>query len=160
MWDIIEQLVAAGTTILLTTQDMDEADRLADKIIVIDGGKIIAEGTSDELKRRVGSERLEITIAETSSFETAKRVVAGGDEGMHLDSKTRTLILAATKGDGVHQLKQVLSGLDEAGVGVENVSFRHPTLDDVFLALTGHTTTTEQSNGQRETEKSGGGVNK
>jgi ABC-2 type transport system ATP-binding protein len=160
MWDIIEQLVAAGTTILLTTQDMDEADRLADKIIVIDGGKIIAEGTSDELKRRVGSERLEITIAEASSFETAKRVVAGGDEGMHLDSKTRTLSLAATKGDGVHQLKQVLSGLDEAGVGVENVSFRHPTLDDVFLALTGHTTTTEQSNGQRETEKSGGGLNK
>jgi ABC-2 type transport system ATP-binding protein len=161
MWDIIEQLVAAGTTILLTTQDMDEADRLADKIIVIDGGKIIAEGTSDELKRRVGSERLEITIAEASSFETAKRVVAGADEGKHLDSKTRTLSLAATKGDGVHQLKQVLSGLDEAGVGVENVSFHHPTLDDVFLALTGHTTTTtEQSNGQRETEKSGGGLNK
>src|ERR671920_454673 len=115
MWDIIEQLVAAGTTILLTTQDMDEADRLADKIIVIDGGRIIAEGTSDELKQRVGSERLEITIAEASSFETAKRVVDG--EGLHLDSKTRTLSIAATKGGGVHQLKQVLSRLDEAGVG-------------------------------------------
>ena len=162
MWDIIEQLVAAGTTILLTTQDMDEADRLADKIIVIDGGRIIAEGTSDELKHRVGSERLEITIAEASSFETAKRVVDGDDEGMHLDSKTRTLSLAITTGDGVHQLKQVLSRLDEAGVGVENVSFHRPTLDDVFLALTGHTTTTttDQSNGQREAEKSGGGLNK
>jgi ABC-2 type transport system ATP-binding protein len=140
MWDIIEQLVAAGTTILLTTQDMDEADRLADKIVVLDGGKIIAEGTSDELKQRVGSERLEITIAEASSFETAKRVVDG--EGLHLDSKTRTLSLA-TKG-GVHQLKQVLSRLEEAGVGVENVSFHRPTLDDVFLTLTGHTT--EQPN--------------
>ena len=140
MWDIIEQLVAAGTTILLTTQDMDEADHLADKIVVIDGGKIIAEGTSDELKQRVGSERLEITIAEASSFGTAKRVVDG--EGLHLDSKTRTLSLA-TKG-GVHQLKQVLSRLDEAGVGVENVSFHRPTLDDVFLTLTGHTT--EQPN--------------
>jgi ABC-2 type transport system ATP-binding protein len=140
MWDIIEQLVAAGTTILLTTQDMDEADRLADKIVVIDGGKIIAEGTSDELKQQVGSERLEITIAEASSFETAKRVVYG--DGIHLDSKTRTLSLA-TKG-GVHQLKQVLSRLDEAGVGVENVSFHRPTLDDVFLTLTGHTT--EQPN--------------
>jgi ABC-2 type transport system ATP-binding protein len=140
MWDIIEQLVAAGTTILLTTQDMDEADHLADKIVVLDGGKIIAEGTSDELKQRVGSERLEITIAEASSFETAKRVVDG--EGLHLDSKTRTLSLA-TKG-GVHQLKQVLSRLEEASVGVENVSFHRPTLDDVFLTLTGHTT--EQPN--------------
>jgi ABC-2 type transport system ATP-binding protein len=147
MWDIIEQLVAAGTTILLTTQDMDEADRLADKIVVIDVGRIIAEGTSDELKQRVGSERLEITIAEASSLETAKRVIDG--EGLHLDSKTRTLSLA-TKG-GVHQLKQVLSRLDEAGVGVENVSFRRPTLDDVFLTLTGHTT--EQPNTEIEKQE-------
>ena len=160
MWDIIEQLVAAGTTILLTTQDMDEADRLADNIVVIDGGRIIAEGTSNELKQRVGSERLEITVAEASSFETAKRVIDGGDGSLHLDNKTRTLSLAATKGDGVYQLKQVLSRLDEAGVRVENVSFRRPTLDDVFLTLTGHTATTEQSNGQRELEKSGGGLNK
>jgi ABC-2 type transport system ATP-binding protein len=147
MWDIIEQLVAAGTTILLTTQDMDEADRLADKIVVIDVGRIIAEGTSDELKQRVGSERLEITIAEASSLDTAKRVIDG--EGLHLDSKTRTLSLA-TKG-GVHQLKQVLSRLDEAGVGVENVSFRRPTLDDVFLTLTGHTT--EQPNTEIEKQE-------
>jgi ABC-2 type transport system ATP-binding protein len=147
MWDIIEQLVASGTTILLTTQDMDEADRLADKIVVIDVGRIIAEGTSDELKQRVGSERLEITIAEASSLETAKRVIDG--EGLHLDSKTRTLSLA-TKG-GVHQLKQVLSRLDEAGVGVENVSFRRPTLDDVFLTLTGHTT--EQPNTEIEKQE-------
>jgi ABC-2 type transport system ATP-binding protein len=159
MWDIIEQLVAAGTTILLTTQDMDEADHLADNIVVIDGGNIIAEGTSDELKQRVGSERLEITIAQASSFETAKRVVGGGDDSLHLDSKARTLSLAATKGGGVYQLKQVLTRLEEAGVEVENVSFHRPTLDDVFLTLTGHTTT-EQSNGQRETEKSGGGLNK
>ncbi len=150
MWDIIEQLVAAGTTILLTTQDMDEADRLADKIVVIDGGKIIAEGTSDELKQQVGSERLEITIAEASSFEKAKRVAY--DAGLYLDGKTRTLSLAATKGGGVYQLKQVLSRLDEAGVDVENVSFHRPTLDDVFLTLTGHRTE-QQSNIEIEKQK-------
>jgi ABC-2 type transport system ATP-binding protein len=152
MWDIIEQLVAAGTTILLTTQDMDEADRLADKIVVIDGGKIIAEGTSDELKLRVGSERLEVMIAGgVSSFEAAKNVFDDDGDGLHLDSKRRTLSLA-TKG-GVHQLKQVLSRLDEAGVDVEHVSFRRPTLDDVFLTLTGRTT--EQPDGGAEKQQGG-----
>lgn len=136
MWDIIEQLVAAGTTIFLTTQDMDEADRLADRIVVIDGGKIIAEGTSDELKLRVGSERLEITIAEASSLEKARKAFDG--DSLHINSERRTLSLAA-KG-GVQQLKQILSRLDEAGVDVENVSSHRPTLDDVFLTLTGHTT--------------------
>jgi ABC-2 type transport system ATP-binding protein len=148
MWDIIKQLVSTGTTILLTTQDMDEADHLADRIVVINGGKIIAEGTSDELKQRVGSERLEITVAKESNFEKAKKVVE--EDSLHSDSKMRTLSLV-TKG-GMHQLKQVLSRLDEAGIEVENVSFRSPTLDDVFLTLTGHTS--EQPNG--ETKEQGG----
>ena len=148
MWDIIEQLVSTGTTILLTTQDMDEADHLADRIVVINGGKIIAEGTSDELKQRVGSERLEITVAGESNFEKAKKVVE--EDSLHSDSKMRTLSFV-TK-DGMHQLKQVLSRLDEAGIDVENVSFRCPTLDDVFLTLNGHTT--EQPNG--ETKEQGG----
>jgi ABC-2 type transport system ATP-binding protein len=149
MWDIIEQLVAAGTTILLTTQDMDEADRLADRIVVIDGGKIIAEGTSDELKQRVGSERLEITIAETSSgLEAARKAI--GDDDIHCDLKSRTFSLAAR--GGVSQLKQVLSRLEEAGVTVENVSFHSPTLDDVFLTFTGHAATKQPS---EESEKPG-----
>jgi ABC-2 type transport system ATP-binding protein len=142
MWDIIEQLVAAGTTILLTTQDMDEADRLADRIVVIDGGKIIAEGTSDELKQRVGSERLEITIAETSGLEAARKAI-GDDHDVHFDLKKRTFSLAAR--DGVSQLKQVLSRLEEKGVAVENVSFHSPTLDDVFLTFTGHAATKQSS---------------
>jgi ABC-2 type transport system ATP-binding protein len=145
MWDIIEQLVSTGTTILLTTQDMDEADHLADRIVVINRGKIIAEGTSDELKQRIGSERLEITVAETSNFEKAKKVVE--EDSLHSDSKMRTLSLV-TKG-GVHQLKQVLSRLNEADIDVEKVSFRSPTLDDVFLMLTRHTA--EQPN--EETKK-------
>ncbi len=147
MWDIIEQLVSTGTTILLTTQDMDEADHLADRIVVINGGKIIAEGTSDELKQRVGSERLEITVAKESNFEKAKKVVE--EDSLHSDSKMRTLSLV-TKG-GMHQLKQVLSRLDEAGIEVENVSFRSPTLDDVFLTLTGHTS--EQPNGEAKEQE-------
>ena len=140
MWDIIKQLVSTGTTILLTTQDMDEADHLADKIVVINGGRIIAEGTSSELKQRVGPERLEIKVAKASDFERAKEVVS--EDGLHSNSKTRTFSLV-TKG-GVQQLKQVLSILDETGIDVENVSFHNPTLDDVFLTLTGRTT--EQNN--------------
>jgi ABC-2 type transport system ATP-binding protein len=146
MWDIITQLVSSGTTILLTTQDMDEADHLADRIIVINGGKIIAEGTSDELKQRIGSERLEIAVAAESSFEKAKKVIED-DSSLRSDDKMRTLSLV-TKG-GVNQLKQVLSRLDEAGIEVENISSRSPTLDDVFLTLTGHT-----CNDQTEKQKS------
>src|SRR5918995_73557 len=149
MWDIIEQLVSTGTTILLTTQDMDEADHLADRIVVINGGKIIAEGTSDQLKQRIGSERLEIAVGSGSNFEKAKKVIED-DSSLRSDDKMRTLSLA-TKG-GVNQLKQVLSRLDEASIEVENISFRSPTLDDVFLTLTGHT-----CNDQEEKQKKQGG---
>jgi ABC-2 type transport system ATP-binding protein len=142
MWDIIKQLAATGTTILLTTQDMDEADHLADKIVVINGGKIIAEGTSSELKQRVGPERLEIKVAMTSNFERAKKAVE--DDGLHSDSETRTLSLV-TRG-GVQQLKQVLSSLDDEGIDIENVSFHNPTLDDVFLILTGSTAEPSSNN--------------
>jgi ABC-2 type transport system ATP-binding protein len=145
MWDIIKQLVSSGATILLTTQDMDEADHLADRIIVINDGKIIAEGTSDELKQRIGSERLELEVGAGSNFEKAKKVI--DDSSLRSDDKMRTLSLV-TKG-GVNQLKQVLSRLDEAGIEVENISFRSPTLDDVFLTLTGHT-----CNDQTEKQKS------
>src|ERR671911_107117 len=149
MWAIIEQLVSTGTTILLTTQDMDEADHLADRIIVINNGKIIAEGTSDQLKQRIGSERLEIAVGSGSNFEKAKKVIED-DSSLRSDDKMRTLSLA-TKG-GVNQLKQVLSRLDEASIEVENISFRSPTLDDVFLTLTGHT-----CNDQEEKQKKQGG---
>src|SRR5919109_1658680 len=135
MWDTIKQLISKGITILLTTQDMYEADELADRIVVINGGKIIAEGTSDELKQRIGSERLEITVAAESNLEKAKKSIED-DSSLRSDDKMRTLSLV-TKG-GVNQLKQVLSSLDKAGIEVENISFRSPTLDDVFLMLTGH----------------------
>jgi ABC-2 type transport system ATP-binding protein len=142
MWDIIKQLVSRGTTILLTTQDMDEADHLAHKIIVMNGGKIIAEGTSEELKLRVGSERLEITVINDIDFERATKIIR--EDNLRTD-KTSRKISFATKG-GVRQLKQVLSQLDEANIEVENISFHSPTLDDVFLTLTGHLTNAEGEN--------------
>lgn len=150
MWDIIKQLVSTGTTILLTTQDMDEADHLADKIVVINGGKVIAEGTSDDLKQRVGSDRLEIKVAESSNFDEAKKVVKE-EIGLYSDSKRRILSIIAN--GGVHQLKQVLERMDDARIDIENISFHSPTLDDVFLTLTGRTT--EQFNGDKGTTANG-----
>lgn len=136
MWNIVKQLVSKGTTVLLTTQDMDEADSLADKIIVLNGGKIIAEGTSEELKQLVGSERLEITVARGDDFDKATKIIQG--ENLRTDHQARKLSFVIN--GGVHQLKQVLDQLDQAHIVVENISFHNPTLDDVFLILTGHMT--------------------
>lgn len=139
MWSMIKQLVEGGTTILLTTQHMDEADQLADNIVVIDNGKVIAEGTSNTLKSRVGSDRLELTLSKKSNFDLAQKVLAG--EKVKVDSENRVLSIA-TK-DGVSKLRSVLQRLEDANMEVENVSLHRPTLDDVFLSLTGHGTTEE-----------------
>ena len=136
IWDIIKKLMAKGTTILLTTQYLDEADKLADKIAVLDHGKIIAEGTADELKAMVGKERLEITIERESDFAKAVSVVTG--ENKEVDEDERRIGVAT---DGtVSDLKRVLDAMQENGVEVETFSLHKPTLDDVFLKLTGHST--------------------
>jgi ABC-2 type transport system ATP-binding protein len=140
MWTMIRKLAGGGTTILLTTQYMEEADQLADKIVVIDGGKVIAEGTANTLKGQVGSDRLELTISKKSSFDKAKRVVDG--KKLKADDENRVLSIA-TK-DGVGELRQVLQKLDAAKIIIENVSLRRPTLDDVFLTLTGHGATEKE----------------
>ncbi len=140
MWDMIKKLADSGTTILLTTQYMDEADNLAERIVVIDHGKVIAEGTPDTLKRKVGSDRLELTISKKSSFEKAQDVVIGEARQVDLE---RRVISVATKG-GVKDLKQVLDQLEKSKIDVESVSLHSPTLDDVFMTLTGHVATTEE----------------
>nr|AIA14781.1 daunorubicin resistance ABC transporter, ATP-binding protein [uncultured bacterium] len=151
MWSLIKKLAKAGTTILLTTQYMDEADQLADNIVVIDKGKVIAEGTSTQLKAKVGSDRLELTISSKSEFSDAISAVKG--EKAEIDEEARTISVVASKG-GVQKLKQVLQNLETAKIQVDNVSLHRPTLDDVFMSLTGHVTAkTEPEKANKKVKK-------
>jgi ABC-2 type transport system ATP-binding protein len=135
VWATIEGLVAEGTTVLLTTQYLDEADRLADAIAVIDRGRLIAEGTPDELKDRVGGERLEVHLADTTAVDAALRALAPmSDEPPSVDGDTVRLTVRQRTGTIVEAVRR----LDEVDVGVDDLGLRRPTLDDVFLSLTGH----------------------
>lgn len=134
MWAVIKQLVEAKATILLTTQYLEEADKLADRIAVLDNGKIIAQGTADELKSKIGKERLELVIKEGSNFEKAVQVING--EAQQVDEKTRTISLAT--GGTVSEVKRVLDHMQEHNIEIESLNLHKPTLDDVFLRLTGH----------------------
>jgi ABC-2 type transport system ATP-binding protein len=137
MWDIIGELVANETTVLLTTQYLDEADRLADQIAVVDRGRVIATGTSEQLKARVGRERLEVTVAQDSDLEAARRALQAHSEGeARVDAEGRRLTL--TVSNGARLLAGIVRDLDGAGVTLEDLVLRRPTLDDVFLTLTGH----------------------
>ena len=137
MWDLIGELVAGGTTLLLTTQYLDEADQLADRIAVIDAGRVIAEGTADELKGQVGGEHLEIAVARGADLERAVAILARHADGEpHADPETRRISAPAT--GGARRLADVVRDLDAAGIEIEDLAARRPTLDDVFLALTGH----------------------
>lgn len=136
MWDVIKDLVAGGTTLLLTTQYLEEADQLADKIAVIDHGKVIASGTVDELKTQVGGEKLEITVQPASliAAKAALELVAGHDA--QVDEQFNRVSVAVTGGSSA--LTEVVRALDSRDISILDLALKRPSLDDVFLALTGH----------------------
>jgi ABC-2 type transport system ATP-binding protein len=137
MWDLIEKLREGGTTLLLTTQYLEEADYLADRIAVIDRGRTIAVGTADELKSQVGGERIELTLARGSDLEAAASALAPHVDGsVRIDGESRQL--SAASANGARRLVDVVRDFDAAGIGIEDLAVRRPTLDDVFLTLTGH----------------------
>ena len=134
LWDLIEELVDGGTTLLLTTQYLNEADRLADRIGVIDRGRLIDEGTSDELKDRLGGNVVEVHVAgdDLATAAGALTAVAGGE----LMIEGQALVIPAV--NGARTLTAAVRALDDAGIEPQDIGFRRPTLDDVFLTLTGH----------------------
>jgi ABC-2 type transport system ATP-binding protein len=137
MWDVIRELVRQGKTLLLTTQYLEEADELADTIAVVDAGKIIARGTADELKAKVGGERIEVVVREKTDIPRAVELLSRDCEGeCTVDEHTRRITVPAH--GGAQRLMQVVRDLDESGVAIDDIALRRPTLDDVFLSLTGH----------------------
>ncbi|MFE7840298.1 ATP-binding cassette domain-containing protein [Streptomyces sp. NPDC057474] len=137
LWEVIKQLVSGGTTLLLTTQYLEEADHLAHDIAVVDHGRVIARGTSDQLKARTGGERVEVVVHERERIQEAVQVLTGFGKGeTTVEEHTRMLTVPVT--GGAKLLAEVIRELDTRGIEIDDIGLRRPTLDDVFLSLTGH----------------------
>jgi ABC-2 type transport system ATP-binding protein len=150
LWDVIRELVNDGTTLLLTTQYLEEADRLADHIAVIDGGRVIAEGTSDELKSRVGGDLLALRVADRSRVAEAAAAIADlGSGAPQVVAESGEVSLPVREGASI--LAEVVRRLDAAGLEISDLALGRPSLDDVFLALTGHVAEAAGEDGE-ETE--------
>jgi ABC-2 type transport system ATP-binding protein len=137
MWDVIRELVADGATVLLTTQYLEEADLLADSIVVVDHGRVIARGTPDALKAQVGGERVELVVHDREALTTASNALAQvTGSTAAVDVEARRVTAPVANGAGV--LVDIVRSLDEASVTIDDLALRRPTLDDAFLTLTGH----------------------
>jgi ABC-2 type transport system ATP-binding protein len=149
-WDAVRALAAEGTTVLLTTQHLDEADQLADRIAVVDHGVVIADGTADQLKAKIGVERVVLTVAAEADLAEAVLVLGryAEDDRPVADSPSRTVQAAVSK--AARRLPEIVRDLDDAGVLLDDLSIRRPSLDDVFLTLTGHAS---QDAGPTESEQ-------
>jgi ABC-2 type transport system ATP-binding protein len=142
LWDAIRHLGAAGTDILLSTQYLDEADQLAARVVIIDNGRVVAEGTPAELKSRAGSDRIEVHTRDAQQLADAASVLASmGDGEPNVDPGTRRCTVAAA--NGADRLSAVMARLGQQGIAVDDITLRRPTLDEVFLALTGHAPSSE-----------------
>ena len=148
LWAAIRELVERGRTLLLTTQYMEEAEQLADDIVVIDHGREIAHGTADELKSLLGGERIEVSLHADTNIEDARQVLTGFAVGdVHIKNRTLTAPISG----GAQTLTDALRALDDQGLKLSDVGLRRPTLDDVFLSLTGHVAEyQEDDNGELE----------
>jgi ABC-2 type transport system ATP-binding protein len=143
LWEVIKQLVSGGTTLLLTTQYLEEADHLAHEICVVDHGRVIARGTSDQLKARTGGERVEVVVHQREDIPTAVEVLSGFGKGeATVEEHTRKLTVPVS--GGAKLLAEVIRELDTRGIEIDDIGLRRPTLDDVFLSLTGHVAEAEQ----------------
>jgi ABC-2 type transport system ATP-binding protein len=138
LWEVIQDLVAGGTTLLLTTQYLEEADRLAHDICVIDHGKVIARGTSDQLKAQIGGERVEVVVHERDHLATATEILRGFGKGADVKVEEHTRKITVPVTGGAKLLAEVIRELDAQGIEIDDIGLRRPTLDDVFISLTGH----------------------
>jgi ABC-2 type transport system ATP-binding protein len=143
LWEVIEQLVTDGTTVLLTTQYLEEADRLADSISVIDNGRVIAKGTADELKASVGGLRVAVTVMDEVQIDAARAILNRFGSGEPAVLNGRTLVVPVSNGPAA--LAAIVSAAATEGIGLHDAGMRRPTLDDVFLQLTGHAAETEDA---------------
>jgi ABC-2 type transport system ATP-binding protein len=144
LWEVIRERVRQGTTVVLTTQYLEEADQLADEIVVIDHGRAIARGTSAELKRQVGGEHLDVHVRGTDSVAAARQIMESVATGpLRTDADSGALSAPVT--NGIDTLSKVLRELESRGIDIVDIGLRRPTLDDVFMQLTGHGASQEES---------------